>query len=466
MKTVVIVILVALAVLLYFVLKTNSESPDIPDVCNTPDCKNKTTDCNVVNKLKTCETTEDCYSCFGNYECKYSDGSIETENGFLPKGNYCMPYEIQDITCNKFTGRKVLAKATDKDVYKWVCLCENDTQFTNKGNDSNCSGIRLCGMDGMTNEESKDRHLINKHTGKIWDASDESWDPTKDGVCSCGNNEVPNDTIFTCNSDSCYPGTKNGENSCLCPTGYINCSDVNYLGTGDERMSLGVCDPGTCILDSCSPGVWNNNTKHCECPAGTNNVPSINSATGEICIDWCKSSFNPCELRGKCTVNQTPDVDDGLDFTFIYVTDPKGWSIKSKTGYYLIYKNNVISSSNTSGSLFTITTQDKVEVTKLEDKGRYKLLFNNNEIYSWMFVNNKIMIDNLYLKVDSNGNVSKSVPILNTPSCTDCVPPFIQDESQQCMGKCFPSGLTTDNVSNCCSGKAKKDNVHHILECL
>jgi hypothetical protein len=522
----------------WYLSHSASGTPNEPIVCSTPDCLGKTTDCTITNPetLRKCVPKYDkdgqetaCYECFGNSICQTIDRHkffIDVRNlpgGIcsapyelldpsdpnsacsLPAGTWCLPYIIPEIECNPFTGRLVLGKVSEHAPYEWLCLCVDDTKFTNDGNPlSNCDHIRVCAMDGCTNDDSSprcvssNRHLIHQNTGKLW-TGNSTWDPFEEGICACnsdaGEFEGPN---MSCITSACNPnGTPDPSDpeSCICSPGYVSCGGKNGLG----NRALGFCPTPSCVPDPCYPGHYspsaNNGAGGCDCSGFPGYIPEpvIQSLAGEMCINWCLSGRNPCQGRGECIVNEGSEADIALSFTFSYAQDRKTWFIYSnnhgsngseKTTYYLsLNSDKVILTPNGSNTIWTIETDcgsDScgIVTTPLVTNTRYWLRSGNNYIYlsssgkfqtiqkktdgsPWQYValkeanQGEILLDStLYLAVVYNG-ANPSLTVLSStigiPTCKNCIVPFSQGPQGICEIPCLSAGEHPFGKSNCCS---------------
>ena len=539
----VLLILVGILILVFFIygiykLIGNDNSPHVkPQVCDSPDCKDKTRDCNIMDYklLSHCvpnDKDDPCYNCFGDMTCqvvkddtyfinKTMDECIHpyvwnevSGQCSIPVGSYCLPFMQGSIQCNQFTGRKMLGKVSTHAPYEWLCVCRDDTKFTNNGiSTSDCDRIRVCDMDGAINPVVKpvdnSRYLVNKLTGELWNAETSNWNPNTDGMCYCGIDGVPSAVdSLSCVGNSCEPGhpTPDGK-KCICQPKYIDCASiVNRFG-----YSTGICqadiNSSTCVPDPCYPGYYdpnlNNGSGGCFCDKeydgtplnGYIDSPSVNSIVGEICVNWCDTSQNPCSDRGTCSFSSSGGKDDDyIMFVFDYISSGSNsgkWLISSKLDYsFLQISNNNLVLSSSGGYPFIIEAKcatnpcPKIDIldstakyyfkldggkyVDINPSGNYMVVDTIDKANPWQFVSNGnvpggstqigklFVVGNLY--VSNNKSSSTSSPSLylgasriNYPICNNCIAPYAQNTGHICSDICILNGEDVNNDNECCS---------------
>lgn len=511
-----------------------------PDVCDSPDCIDKSYSCNVTSPttLKSCtphydskgnEDDDVCYQCYGDMTCQEATSATApinltqelcispyiwgikagstTASCSLPGGFWCQPFNIPKIECNTFTGLKILGKVSEHAPYEWICACSNDTKFTNNGNPlSDCKHIRVCGMDGRTNKDyplddrKYPQHLVKKNTHPdnpdyLWNGQ---WDPFTDGECFCGDESVTGQTSgpnLTCVSNSCFPGTTGGD-----PSGQCKCEGVNpplidcSLVSTRGGFPTGVCTTPSCIPDPCYPGIFDKNLNKgeggCDCTTGIDGyiaTPSLESVSGEICVNWCDTSKNPCGSRGTCQVSKEVGLDERMSFDFQSITDSNNWIISNtstdlKIPYYIkVDGNGALSVDSAGGSEFQIESKkDTTPITSLITNIKYYLKFGTNYLVipqgknssftatktdatPWMYVGDRtntgnglkgrFFLDPLSLKIltiSSMQILSVGESTVGKPTCKDCRVPYAQSLDNICSQTCLTNG-EHPGTSNCCS---------------
>jgi hypothetical protein len=321
---------------------TIQKCDDDPYKCQQCQC---TSDPTVQANCMSCQTiTADNTYAFNISQNLCSDPfywDSEKNGCYLKPGQYCLPVDVKDITCNQFTGNKVLSRPDPSGPYEWRCICKDPTAFTNypdfKGD---CIGINLCGMAGQPNPKdinTPGRKLVKfGDTGTLWDGT---FDPISQGQCSCNPNEFsPNNPCpnpgenckenLVCEVSGCLSGVSSDGKTCnSCPVGYIDCYTVAWRT--DPQYSFlgpyytGICSYPGCVPDPCDPGdgstgfFYDINSNSCVCPPGYNSVTSP-GANYPKCVNLCKNN-GPCAERGICFV---PDKSDYVYWKFEWNTQP------------------------------------------------------------------------------------------------------------------------------------------------
>lgn len=213
--------------------ETCEERGDCPlpggDACNP--FKTGLVSCGNPGQVDSCQSgaAKDCKNV-----CTASDGSnyLRPDGTPLPPGNFCLP-PITQRKCNLFTSRYVLGQGANGSL-QWVCQCKHPQLFDHSTDGaSDCLFEKACsatsgggnlgcpptGTTGATAESCPPNELWKDH---------QNWDPSA-GVCHC----------------NAAQGWRLGSN--------------NY----------------TCVKETCSPGVYNNSSKTCDCPQSADN-PSGN----------------------------------------------------------------------------------------------------------------------------------------------------------------------------------------------
>ena len=458
-----------------------SSDPSIIENCMT--C----TTVNEQNKYIVALSKEDCKDPF-----EWNDTTNKCQ---LKDGKYCLPVQMNNITCNPYTSDKVLTLKNN--VYQWTCLCKNPFKFDGP----TCSNIKICGLgDGTSNPNpTNKRALIKSGTASnpiptYWSQKSD-WDPIEDSECICGEQE-----IYFSNTQSCLPakcgfGASQVGNSCIdCPTGYISCDTIN---TSVEVPDKGICFMPSCIPDPCSGGPDKkgslSNTGACICSDGYFDSPDPNSVIGHSCRNPCSPENNPCgegnEKRGECYI-WTKDNDNivwkivcfdssnpckqysfkngnnylASDFTLRPQGDSSTiFSIEGKLqnlqkGYvkagsnYLDFKNKTTKPSSNNSLLITFLQDNDCNSNENEFK-----LQNPDESY----ISGNIGTDN---KIDTNAESWKG-----TARCNPCISGNAQDSQGYCNqtdpGGCgceykFPDCQVYDGGNNCNNGYQPSCNLN------
>ena len=279
---------------------------DVNSICNSCTCSGLTnlTGCMVCTEVNNDHpyhvdiVKEQCTDPFfwDNGMCKLKDG------------HYCLPKVVNDITCPS-TGRKLLVK-TDVG-YDWKCICKNDTQFTGP----TCSDIKICGMLGDSNNPSMyGRGLVNKNNKNDYWSSNSTWDPLIDGICTCGPNEVADNTNHLCLPNSCYPGTSgSSKEDCKCPDKYISCNSIATVNDANPLLPAyysGVCKIPSCVPDPCggqdgNAGHYDIASGQCICNTADNYqlMTDPTNVVGQSCQKVCVNNGicgNGDAMRGTC----------------------------------------------------------------------------------------------------------------------------------------------------------------------
>jgi hypothetical protein len=407
MKLTNILIIVFLLVVFYIgynLVSTTSKvedkkiNPSIPKMCFGDNCM-PTSDCSILNPatITKCETSEDgkkiCNSCIcqansnltGCMTCQESDPDSTDDTKVykldipqesckdplfwdsndntckLSKGSYCLPKEMIDVSCNKYTGRKLLKKGDNG--YEWTCVCKNDTKFSG----DSCTDINICSMLGSSANpnNNKQRGLIRKGTTNDFWQPTSNWDPNLEGECKCSRQgEVPDNNRLICARNECMPGSfddsDDSRKTCICPDGFVDCKDLSIV---HDKDLAGIIDTGLCRIPSCVPdpcggpesdpniGTYNSLTNNCECKPPYTLVNDPYSILGVGCKKLCVDN-GPCGVRGTCKMNTESVITkflfqcSDIDGTGICSGDPYTYLITyedpSQNTYYLTYdiKNN------------------------------------------------------------------------------------------------------------------------------
>ncbi len=421
---VIVILFLILFIFLVYMIISNSASvdnkkvnPDVPDNCTGSGCK---TECSVrPGTIKRCTMNEDgtsiCSNCrcdstgklSGCLECKESDpndpsktyaisdvSKEQCKDPFfwdekesrckLGPGSFCLPPEVVDIPCNKYTGRKLLSLDTRTNTYKWTCVC-----IDNKFSGTTCSDINVCGMEGSSDNPNKDgRGLYKKGTNEYWNINSK-WDPNVDGKCKCGNNEQPNDSYLSCMPNDCSPAGKQSQTdseSCICTSkGYVDCKTISQ--TFDSLVGGiydGVCKRPSCVPDPCAgigpekdAGIYQLITdpkdptvaigSQCVCneKEGYYLVPDQYAFRGWTCQKVCENN-GPCGNRGKCNYSLEQTLDE---FSVICTNNTTG---QCDEPYTFVIKYDV--KNNSYFLNYDINTKKLTFRNSLNDGSKFKFL--------------------------------------------------------------------------------------------
>ena len=241
----------------------------------------------------------------------------------LKKGSYCLPVRPTDITCNQYTGNKVLTLDDKTNTYKWSCLCKDDTKFSG----ATCSDINICGLEGSSQNPSNNllRGLLKAGTTNNYWNTDSDWDPLQPGNsnCSCLRpNEVADNNKLLCLPNSCDPGTINNDDpsgkSCICnqEQGLIDCYTISTSYDSGTPYYNGACKFPSCVPDPCG-GRYGENGHYeqikdikgnvtggkcvCNIDDGYHLVQDPNAYGGFSCKQLCVNN-GPCGSRGQCKI--------------------------------------------------------------------------------------------------------------------------------------------------------------------
>jgi hypothetical protein len=510
---VIIFIVLAILVIGFSIWKSTSVddkkvNPDVPLQCFGSNCKYE---CGVTDPItiKRCKDTEDgrkiCASCkcdssgklSGCMECREADPSDpkksislsnitledqctdpffwDAKNKIctLSKGFYCLPHTPEDIDCNEFTGRKLLALDTETNEYNWVCQCKDDKDFTG----ITCSNINICGLEGSSinpDNSNGGRGLIRKGTtDDYWISGKSQWDPTisDNTSCVCRPNEIADNTKKLCLPNNCSPGTLDLSDpsslSCNCNNssgqripGLIDCNMISQSYQSDGLSYYnGVCKRPSCVPDPCGgpdgkAGYYdyvkdsNGNviSGQCVCNTGYHLVPDTSAYGGFVCKELCVNN-GPCGNRGTCAVNDLNKVytmftiscksqdDNGQcqspDFFIIY----QDGSTNKYLNYYSSDNSLKIEDTHNPNSFFKFklrmcnTKNDQNECIYTFDdvksglnSGSYYylmigdkyLIFNNNNTYNLVSDDNPEKEKSLFLFTSIDGNKKPKANVKGT----------------------------------------------------
>lgn len=312
----------------------NVSPKDLPDASTTGgNCSTTLTPCDALGACSKCGEED--------YECTQviDSNRYVFKNMKVPLGNWCLPKQNPDQTCNTYTGRWTWSN--DSDYCQrvngknqcWKCLCLYPDLFD--GPETGCTTQKACKNNEIPKKgvDQNNNHLVGmpgtKYDGKVWDphlgdtdvllTSPYTVDDSTNKPmfqCKCDTETIipfvklPHDP-YTCHIDPCFkydnyrhPGAKCSESDCEC-----NCDTVS----GSIKAPWGDYK-GTCLQESdvCKNGTWDKTTQNCNCPGGisvdckSNHVPDstgpdcADNPLGRQCVYPCTP--NRCQNGGVCSV--------------------------------------------------------------------------------------------------------------------------------------------------------------------
>ena len=535
--TYIFIISILLIVTIIIYRKKNQSNPIITPIVKTIECG--TIDGNTIKTCKkedsitgceTCRCTSDPSLIMGCMECKTVNSNSDFKHLFIPRedctgdnvewnettnscvlkdGNYCLPKIVNDINCNKFTGRKLLALNPITNLYEWKCVCKEPTKLSNIGTlNGDCDHINLCGIDSSDNPSGNRGLVYSLDETVFWDAKTSNWDPLDDTKikCKCNPGEVYNPIFKSCMPNSCLPGQikPNDSNSCNCPTGYIDCSSITYRydpSAPTGQYNTGICTIPSCVPDPCvgNSGDSINNyydadTNSCICNKSKNftNTYVSNNGFGQVCKDVCGTRDNPCGSRGDCYLY---NIDEKDTVWKIITAESKKFLIYLKDINGLVLQNNLSLSTTaqkfyfeTHGAIDNNRNPITVQCTRLYPNDNYKIKVSPDNGITFTYVNfetktntnnkengsvvtlkkNKDYEENQYniyvvSKIIIANQTAKTISLVSnfdkTPRCKNCKSPFKQDTNLYCRDRyaflgegCSRSSDCEPGIGKCCLG--------------
>jgi hypothetical protein len=334
------------------------------DICKSCQCSSNPS---IIENCMTCTTVNEQNKYVNLLSIEDCKDPFEWNNTIkkcqLKDGKYCLPVEMNDITCNPYTSDKVLTLKNN--VYQWTCLCKNPFKFDG----DTCSNIKICGLGDGTSNPRNNRALIKKGTESnpdYWNKTSE-WDPLTDSKCLCAKDEFYEEKSQSCLPSTCGFGVSQDKNHCKdCPKGYISCDQINIDSLTQQEK--GICVMPSCVSDPCGKNGYLSNTGVCVCNDGYFDLPDPGSVIGHSCQNPCSPENNPCgqgnEKRGECYV-WTKDNDN-----IVWTIECFDSSIPCTT-YSFRNKENYLASNFTLKGVGDSTTTFSIEGTLGKNKQGY-----------------------------------------------------------------------------------------------
>lgn len=247
------------------------------------------------DRLTACNADSDCAECADNTCVAVDDTKPYRyykagESLAVPNGKWCLPPRITDAPCNSITGERMLTHDPLARNYAWRCHCKHPELVRNAGIYGDCVEVTACGEGELVCPAGVTECI----QGSKWKDT-RNWDPVK-GVCTCpaGQKYVVHAGRKLCETDECYPGKANADDTgCVCPEPSMQSNQwVSTIPMGSR-----------CIPDPCNPHGYMKGGR-CECNAGSIAWQESTSPTGWVCKSPCDKENNPCGSKGRCVFNK------------------------------------------------------------------------------------------------------------------------------------------------------------------
>ena len=244
--------------------------------------------------LRSCESSEDCAICGGNYQCaSIAKDSVDimVNDHRVPGGKkWCLKQGVQNVQCDKKTGKLVYTRD-----HGWICTC----LYPDLYGGPDCSKRIACGDNGK---------LVNRFTGNTWNGDDSPYATDSKNRptyrCQCnGINSVrlPADP-YRCHHDPCTTSDIkmwNPEKK--------RCECANELGYAYSK------ETGKCVKLPTECQRWDPKTKRCVCPENKIAVRCKSEKDNPLCRilkdgwyckdpceGYCKHGGKPTKIGRKC----------------------------------------------------------------------------------------------------------------------------------------------------------------------
>lgn len=242
--------------------------------------------------MKPCKVDADCSECLNSFCQEVPQAAMYSLNkkdqARLPKGKYCLPQKIDNLSCNPYTSVPVLAKDPATKRFMWRCQCKDSTKINNVGLKGDCTNVKACLPGKLVCPPSG----ASCTPGEVWDGT---WDPSH-GVCSCPTGFFALNKQQLCARDKCYPGKVNSQGLCQCS------GPRTQDQLGDWTSYVPNPTQNACLYDTCNPLGYLEGGR-CVCNKGA--IP-VNRPDGtKVCTSPCGDGTpgtNPCAGRGTCVV--------------------------------------------------------------------------------------------------------------------------------------------------------------------